>query len=138
MYINKPLSQVRQEVKNKQEQPLTRPTTRTLSVKPSKSFFQSVTGKVGLGTAGAGLAAGAAHAIANTKGSDVAGEMGGHFHNAFSNIFGLNENGDAVAGTTVVSSTGPIPAAGGKSFPILKDVSPIDKVWKKAISRNKN
>ena len=52
-------------------------------------------------------------------------------------LFHIGENDSG--GVSVTSSFGPMPAVGGASqvFPPMKDLSPIDKVWKKAI-KNKN
>lgn len=131
MYLNKPYSQVRQEVKNGNVG-----SGRVMATKSGKSFFHSVTGKVGLGAVGAGLGGTTIHSLADNKSSDISGEMGNHFHNAFANTFGLNEDS---GGVSVASSSGPMPAVGGvqNSFPPLKELSPVDKIWKKAI-KNKN
>lgn len=129
MYLNKPFSQVRQDVKNGNIN-----SGRVITNKPGKSFFHSVTGKVGLGATGIGLSGTAIHSLADNKSSDISGEMGNHFHNAFANTFGINEDS---GGVSVASSSGPMPAVGGASqvFPPLKDLSPIDKVWRKAMKK---
>lgn len=126
MYLNKPFSQVRQDVKNGNIG-----SGRVIATKPGKSFFHSVTGKVGLGTTGVGLAGAAIHSMAANKTEEISGEMGNHFHNAFA---GINEDS---GGFSVASSSGPMPAVGGASqvFPPLKELSPIDKVWKKSVTR---
>lgn len=126
MYLNKPFSQVRQDVKNGKVG-----SGKFIATTPGKSFFHSVTGKVGLGTTGVGLAGAAIHSMNNTKTEEISGEMGNHFHNAFA---GINEDS---GGVSVASSSGPMPAVGGASqvFPPMKDLSPIDKVWKKLVTR---
>lgn len=113
MYLNKPFSQVRQDVKNGNIG------SGKVRSQPGKSFFHSVTGKVGLGTTGVGLAGAAIHSIADTKPGEISGEMGNHFHNAFA---GINEDS---GGFSVASSSGPMPAVGGASI-LLKDKSPLD------------
>ena len=52
-------------------------------------------------------------------------------------LFHIGENDSG--GVSVTSSFGPMPAVGGaqKSFPPLKELSQVDKIWKKAI-KNKN
>ena len=129
MYLNKPFSQVRQDVKNGNIG-----SGRVIATKPGKSFFHSVTGKVGLGATGVGLAGAAIHSMDANKTEEISGEMGNHFHNAFA---GINEDS---GGFSVASSSGPMPAVGGISgasqvFPPLKELSPIDKVWKKSVTR---
>ena len=50
-------------------------------------------------------------------------------------LFHIGENDSG--GVSVASSSGPMPAVGGASqvFPPMKDLSPIDKVWKKSVTR---
>lgn len=50
-------------------------------------------------------------------------------------LFHIGENDSG--GFSVASSSGPMPAVGGASqvFPQLKELSPIDKVWKKSVTR---
>lgn len=50
-------------------------------------------------------------------------------------LFHIGENDSG--GVSVTSSFGPMPAVGGASqvFPPMKDLSPIDKVWKKSVTR---
>lgn len=114
MYLNKPFSQVRQDVKNGNIG-----SGKVIATTPGKSFFHSVTGKVGLGTAGVGLAGATIHSMTNTKPEEISGEMGNHFHNAFA---GINEDS---GGVSVASSSGPMPAVGGASI-LLKYKSPLD------------
>lgn len=53
-------------------------------------------------------------------------------------LFHIGENDSG--GVSVTSSFGPMPAVGGiggasQVFPPLKELSPIDKVWKKSVTR---
>lgn len=53
-------------------------------------------------------------------------------------LFHIGENDSG--GFSVASSSGPMPAVGGiggasQVFPPLKELSPIDKVWKKSVTR---
>ena len=50
-------------------------------------------------------------------------------------LFHIGENDSG--GVSVTSRFGPMPAVGGASqvFPPMKDLSPIDKVWKKSVTR---
>lgn len=78
---------------------------------------------IGAGVGGLGiLGAGAAAINHLNKPENHIGEIGKHYDNAFSHLSGIHE--DVGAGTTVASSTGPMVASGGGTFPPLKDISP--------------
>ena len=81
---------------------------------------------IGAGVGGLGiLGAGAAMNHLNKPENHI-GEIGKHYDNAFSHLSGIHEDvgAGATMGTTVASSSGPMVASGGGTFPSLKDNTP--------------
>ena len=119
----KPFSQIRNEVTNNDKYKIDTHTinepsnsfknSRTLNKTPINNNFKSKL------VIGGGLLGGTGIAAGLLKSSHT-NDSNNHFHNAFANISGVHENEGAV-GTTVASSSGPMVATGGASFPMLKD-----------------
>ena len=93
-------------------------TNQKLSTNPSFKSKLAIGGGIGLLGAGIGIAN-----HLNKSDSNI-GEFGKHYDNAFSNLSGIHEDVGAAMGTSVASSSGPMIASGGSTFPTLKDKTP--------------
>ena len=115
-------------LKQTNEHPNNIPDAKYPERKPQPKSNASFLIKGGTGLTGLGFGVKAINDL-NDKPNNLQdfGHVGKLFH------IGENDSG----GVSVTSSFGPMPAVGGASqvFPPMKDLSPIDKVWKKSVTR---